>query len=51
MMSAVPVKEKKLRDVKIKELPNWILSEISPPKAQSDHFKEVTTSMTTSMSV
>lgn len=40
MASVIPVK-KKLMDVKLGELPRWIL--ILPPKALLKHFKEVTT--------
>lgn len=50
MVSVIPMKEK-LMDVKVEELPNWITMQDFTPKVMLEHFKEVTTSMTTSMSI
>lgn len=51
MASVIPVKEKQLTDVLLGELLNWILMWDFTLKALLEHFKKVTTNITTSMSM
>ena len=51
MVAAVPVKKKKLTDVKIGELPSKILMRISPLETLLVGLKEVTTGIRTGVSM
>ena len=51
MASSVPRKEKKPMDVKLGGLPSWIMMWDFTPKVLLEHFKEVTTGITSSMSI
>ena len=46
MVSPIPVKEKKLMEVKLGELPDWILMWDFTHRGTAGAFKEVTTGIT-----
>lgn len=51
MTLSIPVKGEKFMDVRLGQLPSWIMIQGFTPNAFMEHFKEVTTNITRSLSM